>query len=1103
MARPLATFLESLSYYRHLESPGDPTGTRSPKVHSYLTVNVAGQSYNVLSRIAPTDRDFSGRSNSIAHHVVINTVHQCEAGPAWMIKRKGFFEKSWQGEPRQLPGKVRGQKGTLTPTTFPAWSNTDHGSAWAGALADSLRNNRNACLIYAPGTNVLPLIVEAQSLLSPKERWQATFSTYVTGLSNQVNCRWQCLIDGSPEALKARKNPNHFLIDLCSALPSAPPPGPLVQAVQTGIFPTPQPSRPSFQKAFDATAPDEADAITFDRGRKRSKEPVASSSTASGPKQAPATPTLDANAPPALTPAGSGTAKTATITPGGRAATATANQAGRGYNTMILILSLIFLLIVSVGGIAIWQKDHLTAWLKDGDDGTTTPTIKQVEKFHQIGPFASNTDFKDAYDKPYPVEKEYLDSKEIDLSQRHPWGNNKDPLTWKATKHADGKLHEKGLGNKENSATYLYKTIDVKKTDGKWTFSLGHDDAIKFWIDGKEEYKKEQESPATKDQKKLVPKLEPGRHTILMKVVNKSGPSGYYFAITTELETLLKTAKAEPSEAAWNAVLKLDSNNREAKAGLAALKTKKSNDAKAATLAKAREERDYATILRHNPADQDALKWQRDAEKKRLAAAHQKLTPINVPHFTDTEPHDLALKLNGTSTGVIISKPESNRLKVTEKWQILRDNKDVIATLSDATNSSGEPTLQFQWGLKATKDSANELQSYKFIARGQNNQSIEGRIVYGEKPEPLLVTTFKWNNDREITLPNDENPKTLATITFNTPPIPKNYADIPKQLKLLILQRKPDRDKLGSLEITPSESPDNALPTWSVKQLKGTKTVATLLLKAQSDKKKLDLQIKLDPAPTTNAPLRMSVLKATISELPKQPNSKLPKQPELVSFFPRPRQDKPYYYFSNKLTPRKPTKTNDPKKAPPINLPFDPTGTDARLSLQITEPTLDAKTTAVTTQGKVQKSNDTVTIPKTALVKGTFQFTLLRPKKKDEDTQVYSLRQKLAKVIVSDTVHASLHFEPNPSNKSWQLQLSVGYQAKKDPTKLICPQAVPSNLKNLYPSGPKLRFVDSLYQNAKGNPGIEMDVHLSLTTTFSTHDGQKQEQVEILKAGSP
>lgn len=227
--------LESLSGYEHAFALTDRRSHLNPINFSHLIVTVANQRYHLLSRVADAGADYSGRSNKIAHHVACLPNELTPCGPAGALSAPNFCKTSFDGEPHLLPTGVplpstgRG----LAPCN--AWRELTGDAGWAGALAEMTIKypTRPITLIFKNGTDLLPLVAEAFSLLPIDKQWRTTFSTYFTKLPAGIDCQWRFVLDGTPAADTARRNLQAPPIDL-TARPPLPFEGDLVTAARTG-----------------------------------------------------------------------------------------------------------------------------------------------------------------------------------------------------------------------------------------------------------------------------------------------------------------------------------------------------------------------------------------------------------------------------------------------------------------------------------------------------------------------------------------------------------------------------------------------------------------------------------------------------------------------------------------------------------------------------------------------------------------------------------------------------------------------------------------------------------------------------------------------------
>ncbi len=154
---------------------------------------------------------------------------------------------------------------------------------------------------------------------------------------------------------------------------------------------------------------------------------------------------------------------------------------------------------------------RLDQWLATQSE---PPPREKLGVWQVIGPFAA-ADFKTAYKQAFAPEKEIALQKTYDQLKWTPRPE------WK-----DGQVHNTLTG--VNSANYLYRTIGVAQA-GPLEVSLGRDDAIKVWLNGKQVLAKEVMGGAAADQDKVTLQLKVGSNDLLVKIINASGPSGFYF----------------------------------------------------------------------------------------------------------------------------------------------------------------------------------------------------------------------------------------------------------------------------------------------------------------------------------------------------------------------------------------------------------------------------------------------------------------------------------------------------------------------------------------------------------------------------------------------
>ena len=177
---------------------------------------------------------------------------------------------------------------------------------------------------------------------------------------------------------------------------------------------------------------------------------------------------------------------------------------------------------------------HLQAWLAAVTTAATeTPVAASIAMpamtlgvWQHVGPFPADS-FEKAFEQPFEPETA-VDLAATYLDGKLKWTPQPD---WK-----DATIHNTLAG--DNSANYLFRVIESSE-DQAVTLSLGRDDAIKFWVNGEPVLENLTAGGVAAGQDTVQAKLKKGRNELLMKIVNGSGPSGFYFAATPALSAIV------------------------------------------------------------------------------------------------------------------------------------------------------------------------------------------------------------------------------------------------------------------------------------------------------------------------------------------------------------------------------------------------------------------------------------------------------------------------------------------------------------------------------------------------------------------------------------
>jgi WD40 repeat protein len=165
--------------------------------------------------------------------------------------------------------------------------------------------------------------------------------------------------------------------------------------------------------------------------------------------------------------------------------------------------------------------------------GSPVDGVLTIGEFYHAGPFVNLAFDQKAGPEGLPT---------FDAKQKFKHANKE--ITWaRKPEWKNGQLHA-AVFSAANSANYLHKVISVDSPRGL-PVSLGSDDGIKVFLNGKQILANDIGRAAAPDQEKLTLNLRKGENHLLLKIHNGGGPSGFYFradakskllpAIATEL----------------------------------------------------------------------------------------------------------------------------------------------------------------------------------------------------------------------------------------------------------------------------------------------------------------------------------------------------------------------------------------------------------------------------------------------------------------------------------------------------------------------------------------------------------------------------------------
>lgn len=203
--------LEALCAYTHRTSVHDASYYQQNPVNWFHVTLPQGE--HVVGRVAPSDFDYTGRTNRLARIRVFNSSEMPIVGGAEILaKERDWFSQPWQGNPRYLDENKNtcGHLRMLDPvqaSSASAWDAVfgNGGSHYARQIAWQVEKNLSAGgkTIYfktstdwdVTGEKLLGLFVDVINLLPVEMRSRVTFSTYPVSLPGGAGCNLRGVYD--------------------------------------------------------------------------------------------------------------------------------------------------------------------------------------------------------------------------------------------------------------------------------------------------------------------------------------------------------------------------------------------------------------------------------------------------------------------------------------------------------------------------------------------------------------------------------------------------------------------------------------------------------------------------------------------------------------------------------------------------------------------------------------------------------------------------------------------------------------------------------------------------------------------------------------------
>ncbi len=186
------------------DSQFDRSAVRGRVVFAHRIVAAGGSRFHVLSCIRETGADYTGRTNHIAHHLIIDPRELSLLGSAAPspvdICRGMTWRTAWPDAPKWLEASEEISLSQFHPATTP-------GGAWQAIAGDAryagvLRPATSSALIIPPETDELALFAESQTAAA-SQAWQATFTNCIQPTDDLSEFRWVAVEAASPARERA------------------------------------------------------------------------------------------------------------------------------------------------------------------------------------------------------------------------------------------------------------------------------------------------------------------------------------------------------------------------------------------------------------------------------------------------------------------------------------------------------------------------------------------------------------------------------------------------------------------------------------------------------------------------------------------------------------------------------------------------------------------------------------------------------------------------------------------------------------------------------------------------------------------------------------
>ena len=230
----LVSRIEDFSNQFDRGTDGTGRATSLPVVFSHRVVTIRGQTYHVLMRVADAGNDYSGRTNHIAHSIIVEPeeIDRLRVTPAEVIlelSRQGIWRERYEESARLFGPAEEIDLSKFEPTSsLPAteWSTQTGNPGTAALLVEPKAASGVGVILpdsYEPDT-LLKLYAESALIDSPdrthpRKLWSHSFTTLIQSASQRTEFDWYGSVYNSRVHMALLKAKRH-LVELAQGIPA-------------------------------------------------------------------------------------------------------------------------------------------------------------------------------------------------------------------------------------------------------------------------------------------------------------------------------------------------------------------------------------------------------------------------------------------------------------------------------------------------------------------------------------------------------------------------------------------------------------------------------------------------------------------------------------------------------------------------------------------------------------------------------------------------------------------------------------------------------------------------------------------------------------------